>query len=209
MKKHNEGYVLPLVMVVLVILSAFALSVLAPAVSNLKAQQASIERTKQRFLMIADANESIAVFQNYSFSNAISTPNHDSASLVVDSLIANAIEGDGSADGHPGLIKQLKSRLGDTWTPQFQAEYPKLDAGKIDPCDTYYLFIDSDGFSEPVPSSNPMFDASVHFNDVTFLVTFKITPVINEGVIVAYECAYTVETGSASGSYTISTKGGD
>ena len=59
MKKHDEGYVLPLVMVVLVILSAFALSVLSPAVNNLKAQQVSIARMEDRYLAKGNAEEKI------------------------------------------------------------------------------------------------------------------------------------------------------
>ena len=60
MKKHNEGYVLPLVMVVLVILSAFSLSVLAPAVSNLKAQQASTALMQDRYTAISLAEKKLS-----------------------------------------------------------------------------------------------------------------------------------------------------
>lgn len=55
MKKYNEGYVLPLVLVVLVVLCTVSLSVMAPAVSNLKVQEASIQRMQDRYAILGQA----------------------------------------------------------------------------------------------------------------------------------------------------------
>lgn len=50
MKKHNEGYTLPLVMVVMVILCLVAVSIMSVALRNLKAQQASVQRTQDQYV---------------------------------------------------------------------------------------------------------------------------------------------------------------
>lgn len=50
MKKHNEGYTLPLVMVVMVILCLVAVSIMSVALRNLKAQQASVQRMQDQYV---------------------------------------------------------------------------------------------------------------------------------------------------------------
>lgn len=49
MKKHDEGYALPLVIIVMLILCLVALSVMSVALMNLQNQQASIDRMQQQY----------------------------------------------------------------------------------------------------------------------------------------------------------------
>lgn len=64
MKQYNEGYVLPLVLVVLVVLCTVSLSVMAPAVSNLKVQEASIERMQDRYEVLGHAKSDLNELRN-------------------------------------------------------------------------------------------------------------------------------------------------
>lgn len=49
MRKHNDGYVLPFVLVVLVVVCLVAVSLMSSALSNLQRQQASIQRMEAKY----------------------------------------------------------------------------------------------------------------------------------------------------------------
>lgn len=49
MRKHNEGYVLPLVLVVMVIMSLIAVGVMSVSLRNLQAQKSDIERMQAQY----------------------------------------------------------------------------------------------------------------------------------------------------------------
>lgn len=49
MKKNNDGYVLPFVLVVLIVMSLVATAALSAALRNLKAQQTFVERMEDRY----------------------------------------------------------------------------------------------------------------------------------------------------------------
>lgn len=49
MKKHDEGYVLPLVLVVMIVMCLIATSLMSFSLQNLKSQQASIERMAEKY----------------------------------------------------------------------------------------------------------------------------------------------------------------
>lgn len=86
MRKYNEGYVLPLVLVVLVVLCTVSLSVMAPAVSNLKVQEASIQRMQDRYEVLGKAKESVdsTVRQAESLSGYITQENNDAGLVITD-----------------------------------------------------------------------------------------------------------------------------
>ena len=50
MKKHDEGYVLPLVLVVMIVMCLIATSLMSFSLQNLKSQQASIERMQDKYV---------------------------------------------------------------------------------------------------------------------------------------------------------------
>lgn len=50
MKKHNEGYALPFVLVVFLIISLVATSVLTVSLRNLQSQKASIQRMEEQYV---------------------------------------------------------------------------------------------------------------------------------------------------------------
>lgn len=49
MKKHDEGYVLPLVLVVMIVMCLIATSLMSFSLQNLKSQQASIDRMVEKY----------------------------------------------------------------------------------------------------------------------------------------------------------------
>lgn len=64
MKKHDEGYVLVLVMVVMLVLCAIAVGVLSIALNNFQNQQATIDRTKAQYAAEGEIEKVIAVLEN-------------------------------------------------------------------------------------------------------------------------------------------------
>lgn len=60
MKKHNEGYVLPLVMVVMVILSLIAVGVMSVSLRNLKTQRADVVRMQERHAVQGELEKKVA-----------------------------------------------------------------------------------------------------------------------------------------------------
>ena len=64
MKKHNDGYVLVLVLVVFLVLSLSAVALLSVSLSSLKHQQASIERMQAKYQAEGMTEEFIAALEN-------------------------------------------------------------------------------------------------------------------------------------------------
>lgn len=62
MKKHNEGYVLPFVLVVLVVVCLVAVSLLTASLTNLNRQQASIDQMEAKYEAQGEIEKEIAVF---------------------------------------------------------------------------------------------------------------------------------------------------
>ena len=60
MKKHNEGYTLPLVLVVMIVLSLVALGVMSVSLHNLQAQQASIQRMESKYAAQGELEKAVA-----------------------------------------------------------------------------------------------------------------------------------------------------
>ena len=60
MKKHNEGYTLPLVLVVMIVLSLVALGVMSVSLHNLQAQKVSIERMESKYAAQGELEKAIA-----------------------------------------------------------------------------------------------------------------------------------------------------
>ena len=60
MKKHNEGYTLPLVLIVMVVLSLVALGVMSVSLHNLQAQQASIQRMESKYAAQGELEKAVA-----------------------------------------------------------------------------------------------------------------------------------------------------
>lgn len=72
MKKHNEGYTLPLVMVVMVILCLAAVSIMSVALRNLKAQQASVQRMQDQYVAAGMIEKVVAQLESIEVGKYIS-----------------------------------------------------------------------------------------------------------------------------------------
>lgn len=64
MKKYNEGYALPFVLVVFLVLSLIATSILTFSLQNLQSQQASIQRTKDQYAAQGEIEKVVAQLKN-------------------------------------------------------------------------------------------------------------------------------------------------
>lgn len=60
MKKHNEGYTLPLVLVVMIIMCLIAVSVMSVALHNLQSQKASIQRMESKYAAQGEIEKAVA-----------------------------------------------------------------------------------------------------------------------------------------------------
>jgi Tfp pilus assembly protein PilX len=60
MKKYNEGYTLPLVLIVMIVLSLVALGVMSVSLHNLRAQQASIQRMESKYAAQGELEKAVA-----------------------------------------------------------------------------------------------------------------------------------------------------
>ena len=223
MKKYNDGYVLPLVMVVLVILSAFSLSVLSPAVSNLKAQQTSIERMGKRYELIGEAEE---VLDDYSegtviFSGSDSKAFQNSFAIpdVLKSFVSSMYT---PSEGYPLsdciILAALDSMdLDYGVTPEYN-DRNQMPGDAF--CDIAYRDVIGVRRSYTLPTSNQLYDATIHLN-LVLEVLFNIVdmgayvepePVPQTGepatAKTLYECSYSITVYLTDSSYTITTKGG-
>ena len=64
MKKHNEGYTLVLVMVVLIVLSLLSTLILSASLRNLESQQNSVERMQDRYTARGQLEKMIQTMKN-------------------------------------------------------------------------------------------------------------------------------------------------
>ena len=64
MKKHNEGYTLVLVMVVLVVLSLLATIVLSASLRNVQIQQKAVERLQDKYAAEAEVEKILGAIQS-------------------------------------------------------------------------------------------------------------------------------------------------
>ena len=60
MKKHNEGYSLVLVLVVLTVIGLISAFILTFSLNNLKNQQASVERMQARYKVVGEIEKTVA-----------------------------------------------------------------------------------------------------------------------------------------------------
>ena len=60
MDKHNDGYALPFVLVVMVIICLVGVSILSASLNNLQNQQASIERMQDQYEAVAEIEKKMA-----------------------------------------------------------------------------------------------------------------------------------------------------
>lgn len=61
MKKHDEGYVLAFVMVVIVVLCLVAVSLMSISLRNLEAQNASIQRMEDKYVAMGKIEQVVAI----------------------------------------------------------------------------------------------------------------------------------------------------
>lgn len=64
MKKHNEGYTLPLVMVVLLVLSIVAVTIMTTSLKNMQRQQGFIEQMQAQYEAQGKIEKVVAKLQN-------------------------------------------------------------------------------------------------------------------------------------------------
>ena len=99
MKKHNEGYTLPLVMVVLLVLAIVAVTIMTTSLKNMQRQQGFIETMKAQYaaqgqieaivgqLMKAEKPEDVAaILDPYTAGKDNVTANSDNMVITVKSI---------------------------------------------------------------------------------------------------------------------------
>lgn len=64
MKKHDEGYVMAFVMVVIVVLCLVAVSLMSISLRNLEAQNASIQRMEDKYAAMGEIEKVVAVIDS-------------------------------------------------------------------------------------------------------------------------------------------------
>ena len=72
MKKHNEGYVLPLVLVVMIIMALIVVGVMSVSLRNLQTQKADIERMKDQYAAQGEIERAIAEINKELIADAVS-----------------------------------------------------------------------------------------------------------------------------------------
>lgn len=85
MKKNNEGYVLPFVLVVMIVLTIIATSLMTAALRNLQSEQAFVERMKYKYEAEGEIEKIVAQLsneENFSkFEHTYTPPDDGSAGL--------------------------------------------------------------------------------------------------------------------------------
>lgn len=93
MRKHNEGYVLPLVLVVMVILSLVAVGVMSVSLHNLQAQKADIDRMQAQYAAQGELEVFLAKLDSNLVSlNALTTAVSDTSEAAIQAPVMNAIQ---------------------------------------------------------------------------------------------------------------------
>lgn len=95
MKKRDEGYVLPLVLIVLVVICLIAVSLLTVSLNNLKNQQAMIDRMEDQYAAQGKVEEAIqsvmkSINENPSLSDGIILPPIDGVEYSGSDFVSEA-----------------------------------------------------------------------------------------------------------------------
>ena len=220
MRRYNEGYVLPLVMVVLVILSAFSLSVLAPSVSNLQAQKTSVEHIRGRYNLIQQAEEELAGFNTGSvITSGPDTPTEAVCSFTnelplsefLESIVYN-IYTPQSAEVEDGceILKKLKNNYSFHYSAS-TSDYPKYDSDNIVLSDENASYIDYlSVYRSYEIGTSPFYVANINL-DLSLCITIVceyLGPITSaeKNVQHQYSYSYSVTVDHSESDYTISTR---
>lgn len=74
MKKHNEGYTLPLVMVVLLVLAIVAVTIMTTSMNNMLRQQGFIETMKNQYAAQGEIEKIVAQLENIGIGTSAQIP---------------------------------------------------------------------------------------------------------------------------------------
>lgn len=116
MKKHDEGYVLAFVMVVIVVLCLVAVSLMSISLRNLEAQNASIQRMEHKYAamgvveqVVAAIDSDVEIPKGTSLAASLSTYLQDKAGITI-------VETEGNTE-EPGTITSFTAKLQITSKP--------------------------------------------------------------------------------------------
>lgn len=124
MKKHDEGYVLAYVVVIMAVLTTIALSVMSVSLSNLQKQRAEVERMQDKYAAEGAIEQAIEIIENIDYSlienislpegvqisavessvsgkvcNILISAQHDTAAILCEIKVESDSEIEGTADG--------------------------------------------------------------------------------------------------------------
>ena len=111
MKKHNEGYALPFVLVVLVVLCIITVGIMDFSLRNLQTQQATIQRMKDKYVAAGKIEEICAAAE--SGVKGISFPSSENGLLFLIKDNKLTIAAAGLEDGDVWIIAELISTDGE------------------------------------------------------------------------------------------------
>lgn len=105
MKKHDEGYALPFVLVVLVVLCIIAVAIMDTSLRNLESQKTTIQRMQEKYAAAAKIEEICAAAE----SNAtdVSFPSSEKALLFLVEGGELKVAAAGREDGEVWIIAKL------------------------------------------------------------------------------------------------------
>ena len=101
MKKHNEGYTLPLVMVVLLVLAIVAVTIMTTSLKNMQRQQGFIETMKAQYAAQGQIEQIVAKLENIGTS-AVNIPLRDLTLSKSEDGQTDVLSGTTSAVGGEG-----------------------------------------------------------------------------------------------------------
>lgn len=103
MKKHNEGYTLPLVLVVMIIMCLIAVSVMSVALHNLQAQKTSITRMQDKYEAQGELEKKIAALGLVSSTENLQLENaKEAAKNLVEPILGINIKPGDWSEGEDG-----------------------------------------------------------------------------------------------------------
>lgn len=82
MKKHNDGYVLPLALVVMVVLCLVAVTVMSFSLKGLKSQQASIQRMQAQYEAAGEIEKTVARVMHITYTESFFNNVSDTTTLT-------------------------------------------------------------------------------------------------------------------------------
>jgi type II secretory pathway component PulJ len=127
MRKHDEGYALPFVLVVFVVFSLIATSILTISLNNLKKQQASIQRTQDQYAAQGEIEKVYALLDEYVKANG-ATINESDVETMCNSTALDGQNPTVVCDKVDGTQVTLKTQCGGTVEIQCVIE---VNAGTI------------------------------------------------------------------------------